>query len=103
MNPLQSIVIAIFGWPGAIASLLLMGAGIAADRARAVAIGALVGTPFLFYFAVTPRFRYLAPAILALNYAAAFALARKQRILAAILCSPFVLFLMFVARIVLAQ
>lgn len=103
MNPLQLIAVFVAGWPAAIASLVLAVWGIAARQPRVTAIGAVVGTPFLLYFALTPRFALIGPVILVLYYGAALAAATKRQAVAAILVAPFVIFLTWVAHTVASQ
>jgi hypothetical protein len=98
MHPLQHLAVIVFGWPAALASLLLVAVGLAARKFRLVIVGVIVGTPFLLYFALTPRFRYVAALILLLNYASAVAAHREKVVVASVLYAPYVIFLMLVPR-----
>jgi hypothetical protein len=98
--PLVAIV---FGWPAVIASVLITAGGLALSRWRIVLIGACVGTPFLFYLALTPRFGVIAPLVGVAYFAAVRAVARGHRMAGVTLVTPFAVLAAFVAALVLQQ
>jgi hypothetical protein len=97
------LVAVVFGWPAVVASILLTLAGIAVSRWRLVLGGAAVGSPFLFYLFMTPRFRLVALPVALMHLAAARAVARGHRVAALALIAPFVALAAFVARLVIRQ
>jgi hypothetical protein len=97
------LVAVVFGWPAVIASILLTVAGIAVSRWRLVLGGAAVGSPFLFYLFLTPRFRLVALSVALLHFGAAQTAARGYRVAALALAAPFVALAMVVAALVLRQ
>jgi len=72
----------VFGWPAALTSILLSGAGLVFRRPAFVWVGAIVGLPFMFYLFLTPRFWLLAAVAAPCHFAAALALARRSALLA---------------------
>ena len=97
------VVAVVFGWPAVISSILLTLAGIAAARWQVVLGGAAVGSPFLFYLLLTPRFRLVALPVALLHFGAALAVARGRRVAAFALVAPFVAMAAIVAALVRAQ
>src|SRR6267142_5467519 len=95
------LVAVVFGWPAVITSIVLTLAGIAASRWRLVLGGAVVGSPFLFYLFLTPRFGSVALPAALLHFAAVPAVARGHRVAALALAAPFVALAMVVAQLVL--
>jgi len=79
----------IVGWPAIVASLVLLGLGIASQRQLITLVGAVVALPFLLYLFGTPRFPYWAPVLILLNFAAAASVGRGYRWLPALLAVPF--------------
>jgi hypothetical protein len=77
------------GWPAIIASLALLGYGIVTQGWKTTLAGSLIALPFLLYLFATPRFRYLAPVLILLNFAAVLAVSRGHRWLPAALVVPF--------------
>ena len=98
--PLVAIV---FGWPAVIGSVLATAFGIALGRWTYVLAGAIVGTPFLLYLLLTPRFGLIAPAVMATQLGAVYAVARGHRLVAIALAMPFVVLAAWLARLVLNQ
>lgn len=96
-------VAVIFGWPAVMASILLTLAGIMSARWSLVLAGAAVGSPFLFYLFLTPRFRWVALPVAVLHFAAAGAVARRSRAAACVLVAPFVALAAVVAWHVINQ
>jgi hypothetical protein len=97
------LVAVIFGWPAVIVSVLLTLAGIAATRWSLVLAGAVLGTPFLLYLFLTPRFRLVALLVAVLYFASAGAVAHRSRAIALALTAPFVVLAAFVAWLVMNQ
>ena len=97
------LVAVVFGWPAVIASILLTLAGIAVSRSRLVLGGAVVGSPFLFYLLLTPRFGWVAPPVALLHFGAALAVARGYRMTALACVAPFLTLAVVVAELVLRQ
>ena len=97
------IVAVIFGWPAVIASVLLVLTSIARGRWQWALAGAAIGSPFLLYLALTPRLAPIAPIVGLSYFAAAYALARGDRAVAAALTIPFLALAAFVASQVLRQ
>lgn len=91
------------GWPAIIISWLLMGFGIATRRPGPILAGSLLALPFLLYLFATPRFRYLAPVLILLNFAAVLAVSRGHRWLPAALVAPFFAVTAWLAIAVLSQ
>jgi hypothetical protein len=99
----MSIVAVVFGWPAVIVSILLTLAGIAVSRSRLVLGGALVGSPFLFYLLLTPRFGWVVPPVALSYFGAALAVARGHRVTAFACVAPFLALAVVVAELVLRQ
>jgi hypothetical protein len=97
------VVAVVFGWPAVISSILLTLAGIAVARWQVVLGGAAVGSPFLFYLLLTPRFRLVALPVALLHFGAALAVARGRRAAAFALVAPFVALAAIVAALVRSQ
>ena len=97
------LVAVVFGWPAVITSILLTLTGIAISRWHLVMGGAAVGSPFLFYLFLTPRFRLVALPVALLHFGAAQAVARGHRVAALALVAPFVALAVVVAALVLRQ
>jgi hypothetical protein len=93
----------VFGWPAAIAALMMLIAGTAIRRWALAAAGALVALPFLFYLFGTPLFRYWAPVIVMVNLASVLAVAKDRRWLAAAALVPFAGTLLVLGGLVLAR
>ena len=96
-------VAVIFGWPAVIVSVLLTLAGIGATRWGFVLAGAVLGTPFLLYLFLTPRFQWVALLVAVLYFASAGAVAHRGRAIALALTAPFVALAAFVAWLVINQ
>jgi hypothetical protein len=99
----MELVAVVFGWPAVITSVLLTLRGIAISRWRLVIAGASLGSPFLFYLFLTPRFRLVALPVALLHFGAAQAVARSHRVAALALVAPFVVLAFVVAALVLRQ
>lgn len=93
----------VMGWPAIVASLVLLGLGIATRRRLITLVGALVALPFLLYLFGTPRFQYWAPVLALLNFAAAASVGRGYRWLPAGLVVPFLGTVVWLAHAVLSQ
>ena len=96
-----AIVAVILGWPAVVASLFISIVAITSGRWRLALVGVVVGSPFLAYLALTPRFSIIAPPVAASSCAAVYALARGRRSLAGALAVPYVLLAAFIALLVL--
>ena len=97
------MAIVLFGWPAVITSVVLTIAGISARRWSFVVAGAMVGSPFLLYLSMTPRFRIIALPVAALHFAAALAVARNHQLAAVALFAPFVGLVTFILLLVINQ
>lgn len=97
------LVAVVFGWPAVIASIVLTLAGIVVSRSRLVLGGAVVGSPFLFYLLLTPRFWWVAPPVAILHFGAALAVAHGYRVTALACVAPFLVLAVVVAEMVLRQ
>jgi len=97
------VVAVVFGWPAVISSILLTLTGIAVARWQVVLGGAAVGSPFLFYLLLTPRFRLVALPVALLHFGAAVAVAHGRRVAAFALVAPFVALAAIVAALVRSQ
>ena len=84
------LAIFLIGWPAMLTSLGLMAWSLLDDRPRTALAAALLGTPFLLYFSMSPRFRYIAPLALCAYYALPVAIAYRRRVLAFVCAAPFV-------------
>ena len=96
------VAIVLIGWPAMLASLCLLAWSISEDRPRTALAAALLGTPFLWYFSLSPRFTYIAPLALCAYYAVPVAIAYRRRVVALACAAPFVALVLsaawFVAR-----
>jgi hypothetical protein len=97
------VVAVIFGWPSVIASLVLVVAGLVTRGARLMLAGAIVGSPFLFYLSLTPRFRWVAPPVAVLLFCAARAVASRRSRTVLAMVSPYVALAVWVAWLVVNQ
>jgi hypothetical protein len=84
------VPIVLIGWPAMLGSLCLMAWSIAEYRPRTAVAAALLGTPFLLYFSMSERFRYIGPLVLCAYYAVPVAIAHRRRVTAIVCASPFV-------------
>jgi hypothetical protein len=87
----------LFGWPMAIAGLLLTVAGLYLRWWHLVFAGAVVALPFLFQFTGTPGFRVVVYIIMALHLGSAAAVARGRTTLAILMIAPFLAIVLFAA------
>jgi hypothetical protein len=99
----MAAVLMIFGWPAVITSVVLTVAGISTKRWSLVVAGAVVGSPFLLYLFLTPRFQLVALPVAALHFAAAAAIARNHQLAAVVLFAPFVGLVAFLMWLVVNQ
>lgn len=93
MNVLQIL----FGWPVAIAGLLLTVAGIYLRWWHLVFAGAVVALPFLFQFTAAPGFRVIMYIVMALHLGSAGAVARGKVAVAILMIVPFLALILFAA------
>jgi hypothetical protein len=93
MNILQIL----FGWPVAIAGLLLTVAGMYLRWWHLVLAGAVVALPFLFQFTGTPGFRVIVYIVMALHLGSAGAVARGKVAVAILMIAPFLALILFAA------
>lgn len=91
----------IFGWPAAIAALLLCILGVGLKRYWLVVTGALVSLPFHYYIFGTPRFSILGILLPLCLFASAYAVRRKIYFLAWLLLLPFTGFILWLGVIIL--
>lgn len=87
----------VFGWPAALTSIAVSGAGLLSQRAALVWIGAIIGLPFMYYLLGTPRFWPAAAAAVLTHFAAAVAVGLRWRLLAWLLFLPAPLLTSYVA------
>lgn len=80
----------LIGWPAMLTSLCLMAWSISTSRPTTAVAAALLGTPFLLYVSLSPRFTYMAPLALCAYYAAPVAIGYCRRALAVVCIAPFV-------------
>jgi hypothetical protein len=90
----------VFGWPGALTSIMVTSVGLILRRASLVWVGAFVGLPFMFYLFATPRFWPFAAVAAPCHFGAAAAMARRSRLLAWLLFIPTPLFTWYVATLI---
>ena len=90
----------VFGWPAALSSIVLSTVGLVIRWPMFVAVGAVVGLPFMFYLFMTPRFWLVALTAAPCHLCAALALARGRVILAWLLFLPAPLLTWYVAAAV---
>ena len=90
----------VFGWPAAIVSILLGALGLMSGRWTWVVAGALVGSPFLLYLSLTPRFGWVAMLVAASYVGAAVAAYRQRRRQAWLLFAPMLMLVAYVASVV---
>ena len=86
----MAFVAVVLGWPAVIASIVLTTIGINRLRRRLVLAGAVIGSPFLLYLFLTPRFHWIAAVVWILYFGAVPAVARRSPAIAWILVAPFV-------------
>jgi hypothetical protein len=84
------VAIVLIGWPAIIGSLFLMAWSMSKYQPRTAVAAALLGTPFLVYLSMSPRFKYVAPLVLCAYYAVPVAIAHRRRVIALVCASPFV-------------
>jgi hypothetical protein len=87
----------LFGWPMAIAGLLLTVAGIYLRWWHLVLAGAVVALPFLFQFTGTPGFRVIIYITMALHLGSAAAVGRGKPAVAILMIVPFLALVLFAA------
>jgi hypothetical protein len=90
----------LMGWPAIAASILIVALGLLSKRPWVVIAGALLGVPFFFYLAATPRFRGAALVPVVLQAIAGVSFVRRKPAVAAALCAPAVLFASYVLVVV---
>lgn len=78
----------VFGWPAAFTAVLVSTAGLVVRFPALVAVGAVVGFPFMYYLFATPRFWQAAAIAAPCHFAAAMALAIQRPLLAWALFAP---------------
>lgn len=84
----MSWVPVIFGWPGALTSILLSAVGLVLKRPALVLAGAVVGLPFMFYVSGLPGTELLGILASASHFGAAAAMWRRRRLAASLLFVP---------------
>lgn len=99
----ESLAPLLFGWPVILLAILVPVTGILLNRPIWVVLGAFLAMPFSFYLGGTPRFRIAALFLPLLHLAAAYALQRRQRWLAALLLLPYIALAAWLAWTVLNQ
>ena len=90
----------VFGWPAAIMSILLGAGGIMRERWKWGAAGALVGSPFLLYLSLTPRFGWVAMLVTGSYAGAVVAVYRRRTRAASLLFAPMPMLVGYVAWVV---
>ena len=91
----------VFGWPGIILALVLMGAGLWLRKDMLHLTGALVSTGFCLY--LTAANWLIGPAVYACNWASWYYLRKQARLPSAALLAPFTLVVLYFAIAVLSQ
>ena len=99
---METLVIALFGFPGAFLSLILSAIGILKNKVSFLLLGMLLFLPFCYYLDGTPRFD--GTILLSLfHLGAAFAVRRKWNWLAWILLIPSLVLILFVLNLSLTS
>ena len=99
---METLMIALFGFPGALLSLIVSVIGVLKSKASFLLLGMLLFLPFCYYLDGTPRFD--GTILLSLfHLAAAFAVRRKWNWLAWIFLLPSVVLILFVLNLSLTS
>jgi hypothetical protein len=99
---METLLIALFGFPGAFLSLILSAIGILKNKAWFLLLGMFLFLPFCYYLDGTPRFD--GTILLSLfHVAAAYAVRRKWNWLAWIFLIPSVVLIFFVLNLSLTS
>ncbi|MCX6033842.1 MAG: hypothetical protein NTV38_02525 [Chloroflexi bacterium] len=93
----------IFGWPAILVSLALCIAGLLSKKVPLVVIGALLFVPPAWFLSGYPRVYWLGPLLPIFLLGAAYALHRKNMLLAWLLTLPAIVVSAWLAVIVLTQ
>ena len=101
MTFLESLQLAVLGWPGIALSVILTLGGLAAMRWQVVAAGAVASLPFAYYLGAQPRGLPLAILLPCLVSAGAVAVYFRRFRLAWFLVLPVVVWIAFFALMVL--
>ncbi|HHV64451.1 MAG TPA: hypothetical protein GXX46_05200 [Peptococcaceae bacterium] len=100
---MASSTVYLIGWPGIIASLLLLFIGLSRKRPGYIILGAILAVPISWYLGSTPLFRtvlYFLPFLLA---GSALAMRYQKIIMAWLLVIPYVVLIVWLAASVLSQ
>jgi len=90
----------VFGWPAVVVAALCAVVGLALRRASIMMAGAFFATPFCCYLGMTPRFRYIGPSALLLDFLGVYAVSRGMDRLAVACALPFVIVAGWLAAVV---
>ena len=93
----------VFGWPAATLSLVLGVTGLLFKRWMWIAGGMVVGSPFLLYLSLAPRFGFVAALVGASYAGAVVAMYRERDRLAWALFAPMPTLFVYVALVVVAS
>jgi hypothetical protein len=93
----------VFGWPGALTSIVVSAVGLLIRRGFLVWVGACVGLPFMFYMFLTPRFWWLAAIAASCHFGAALAASRRSMLLGWLLFLPTPLVTWHIAAVISAS
>jgi hypothetical protein len=94
------MLVALFGWPAVVVSLVTSTVGLVARRWWLLAIAAMISLPCFGYLAMTPRFRGVAMVPPLLQLLAAVVLRYGSRFYAVLLSLPTLLFSGYVFSVV---
>ena len=99
----MSVLAQIFiGWPGIIASLILLAVGIMKKRFLWALVGAVLSIPFSLYLAATPKFSYMILLPL-FTFGSVYMVRRGNQRLAWLLIVPFAATIVWVGVSVMLQ
>lgn len=100
---MPSLAVCFIGWPGIIASLLLLAAGLTRKRPGLIILGAILAVPISWYLGSTPLFRYVLYFMPLLLTGSALAMRYQKMILAWLLVIPYVMLIAWLAVSVISQ
>jgi hypothetical protein len=103
MTLFEGLAPLLFGWPVILLAILVSILGLLLGRPIWLVLGAFLIIPSSFYLGGSPRFRIWAWFLPLLHLAAAYALQRRQRWLAALLLLPYLALIAWLGWSVLNQ
>jgi hypothetical protein len=96
-------MIAVFGWPAIITSLLVSIAGLVLRKPWLLVVGGVMVIPFAWYLSGYPAIRTSAILLPVFQFISAWVLGREKKILAWVLLAPLAIVIVFLAIVVLSQ